>query len=121
MTHRNAIVLLIVTGLLWSIAGVLIKSIPWPPMAIAGLRSGIAGITILLYIKRPLFTWSRYQVGAAIAYAATVTLFVIANKLTTAGNAILLQYTAPIYVGIMSYYFLGEKSSKVEEKQEESE
>jgi len=114
MTHRNAIVLLIVTGLLWSIAGVLIKSIPWPPMTIAGLRSGIAGITILLYIKRPLFTWSRYQVGAAIAYAATVTLFVIANKLTTAGNAILLQYTAPIYVGIMSYYFLGEKSSKVD-------
>lgn len=83
-------------------------------MAIAGLRSGIAGLTILLYIKRPQFTWSKYQIGAAITYAATVTLFVIANKLTTAGNAILLQYTAPVYVGIMSFYFLGERSTKVD-------
>jgi len=101
-------------GLLWSIAGVLIKTIPWPPMAIAGLRSGIAGLVILSYLKRPKFTWTKYQIGASVMYAATVTLFVIANKLTTAGNAILLQYTAPIYVGIMSYYFLGERSTKID-------
>ncbi len=99
---------------MWSLAGVLIKSIPWPPLAIAGLRSGLAALTMLVYLKRPLFTWSKYQVGAAFAYAATVTLFVIANKLTTAGNAILLQYTAPVYVALMAYKFLGERSTKVD-------
>ncbi|HBR87272.1 MAG TPA: EamA family transporter, partial [Candidatus Marinimicrobia bacterium] len=75
---------MIIAGLLWSIAGVLIKSIPWPPLVIAGLRSGIAGMVILFYVKRPRFTWNKYQLLAAVAYAATVTLFVIANKLTTA-------------------------------------
>ncbi|MBC8323144.1 MAG: EamA family transporter [Candidatus Marinimicrobia bacterium] len=114
MKHSTAVFCLIFTGLLWSLAGVLIKSIPWPPLAIAGLRSGLAALTMLVYLKRPVFTWSKYQIGAAVAYAATVTLFVIANKLTTAGNAILLQYTAPVYVALMSYSFLGERSTKVD-------
>ena len=114
INRKSAIILLIITGLLWSIAGVLIKSIPWPPAAIAGLRSGLAALTMLIYLRRPHFTWSKYQIGAALAYAATVTLFVIANKLTTAGNAILLQYTAPVYVALLSYTFLGERSTKVD-------
>lgn len=114
MKHRTAIFYLFLTGLLWSMGGVLIKSIPWPPLAIAGLRSGFAGLTIFIIIRNPKFTWSKYQIGAALSYAATVTLFVIANKLTTAGNAILLQYTAPIYVALLSYYFLGERASKVD-------
>ena len=114
MKHRNAIGLLIIAGLLWSIAGVLIKSIPWPPLAIAGLRSGIAGVVILFYVKKPRFTWNKYQLLAAVAYAATVTLFVIANKLTTAGNAILLQYTAPVYVALLSFSFLRERSTMID-------
>lgn len=114
LKHSTAVFYLLLTGLLWSLAGVLIKSIPWPPLAIAGLRSGLAALTMLVYLKRPTFTWSKYQIGASIAYAATVTLFVIANKLTTAGNAILLQYTAPVYVALMSYSFLGERSTKVD-------
>lgn len=114
MKHSTAVFYLVLAGLLWSLAGVLIKSIPWPPLAIAGLRSGLAAITIMIYLKRPRFTWSKYQIGAAIAYAVTVTLFVLANKLTTAGNAILLQYTAPVYVALMSYSILGERSTKVD-------
>ncbi len=114
MKHSTAVFYLILTGLLWSLAGVLIKSIPWPPLAIAGLRSGLAALTMLVYLKRPTITWSKYQIGSAFAYAATVTLFVVANKLTTAGNAILLQYTAPVYVALMSYSLLGERSTKVD-------
>ena len=101
-------------GLLWSTGGILIKSISWPPLAIAGMRSGIAGLTILLYLKKPKFTWSKFQIGAALSYGSTVTFFVLANKLTTAGNAILLQYTAPIYVIILSYFILRERSSIID-------
>ncbi len=50
----------------------------------------------------------------AIFYTLTVSLFVAANKLTTAANAILLQYTAPIYVALFSNWFLGEKVSLVD-------
>jgi drug/metabolite transporter (DMT)-like permease len=50
--------------------------------------------------------------GGAICYAGTVILFVIANKWTTAANAILLQYTAPIYVALLSAWFLKERITK---------
>jgi len=98
---------------------VLIKSIDWPPMAIAAGRS-IAAIPVLLACASPAFAglrrgrWQRFtfspaQVGGAIAYAATVALFVFATRMTTAANAIFLQYTAPIYVAIIGRWYLGER------------
>jgi drug/metabolite transporter (DMT)-like permease len=58
--------------------------------------------------------WSPAQLGGAVAYAATVTLFVVATKWTTAANAILLQYTAPVYVAFLGRWFLGEKTRRVD-------
>ncbi|MFN7135769.1 MAG: DMT family transporter, partial [Myxococcales bacterium] len=48
------------------------------------------------------------------AYAATVTLFVLATKFTTAANAIFIQDTAPLYVLLLSPWLLGEKPSRGE-------
>src|SRR5437764_7027476 len=112
-------VLLVITALLWSLGGVLIKSIDWPPMAIAAGRS-IAAIPVLLACagpafaglrrgRRQRFTFSSAQVGGAIAYAATVALFVFATRMTTAVDAIFLQYTAPVYVAIIGRWYLGER------------
>ena len=81
-------ILLLLTALCWSLGGVLIKSIDWPPMAIAGGRSAIAIPMILLCIGRPRFTFSRAQVGGALGYAGTVVLFVFATRMTTAATAI---------------------------------
>ncbi len=114
MSRKRAILMLVVTGIMWSTGGLLIKVIPWPPMAISGIRGGIAALTIFLLTRNLKFTWSRTQVAAAICYVLVVTLFVIANKLTTAGNSILLQYTAPVYVAIFGYTFLGERSTRVD-------
>ena len=114
MSRQRAILMLIVTGIMWSTGGLLIKIIPWPPMAISGIRGGIAALTIFLLTRNLKFTWSRTQVAAAVCYVLVVTLFVIANKLTTAGNSILLQYTAPVYVAIFGYTFLGERSTRVD-------
>jgi len=108
--RTRAIVLLVITAVLWSLGGVLIKSIQWNPVAIAGMRSAIAAITLLIVIKKPKITWSFPQIGAALAYSGTVILFVMANKTTTAANAILLQYTAPIYVALFGAWFLKEKT-----------
>jgi drug/metabolite transporter (DMT)-like permease len=65
----------------------------------------VAQSSRLIFRKQLKFTGSFDQIGAAVAYAATVILFVVANKLTTAANAILLQYTAPIYVVVQSVVF----------------
>ncbi len=105
-----AVGLLITTAVLWSFGGLLIKMVSWNPIAIAGMRSAISSLLILLVMGKPRFNWSFTQISCAVAYAATVTLFVAANKMTTAANAILLQYTAPIYVAIFGVWFLKEKA-----------
>ncbi len=78
-------------------------------MAIAGMRGAIASLVVLAYLKRPKFTFSKPQVFGAICYACMVTFFVISNKLTSAANAIVLQFTAPIWVAILSSWLLKEK------------
>ena len=107
----KAIGFLIVTAVLWSSGGLLIKWISWNPLAIASTRSAIAALVLLVVLRRPHITWSFAQIGGAIAYTVTVILFALANKLTTAANAILLQYTSPIYVALFGAWFLGERAT----------
>jgi drug/metabolite transporter (DMT)-like permease len=96
------------TALLWSIAGLFIKVIDWHPLTIAGFRSLIAALVILLYLKRPRFHLSFPQVAAALANAATMLLFVSANKTTTSANAILLQYIGPVLTAFIGAILLKE-------------
>ena len=92
----------------------MVKVIPWPPLVLAGIRSGIAALVIFLYDKPTHLRFGKFTVGGAISYAIMVIFFVLANKMTTSGNAILIQYTAPVYVAIFSFWFLGEKSNTID-------
>lgn len=96
-------------ALLWSLAGLLIKLLDWNPMAIACGRSAIAAVFLLVWLRKPRFDFSPAQVFAALAYSATMLLFVYANKATTSANAILLQYGEPVYVAIIGSFVLKEK------------
>ncbi len=98
-------------AVLWSCGGILIKLVNWHPLAIAGTRSLVAGLFILLVLKKPRFTFSWIQILAALSYSLTMILFVAATRTTTAANAILLQYTAPVYVAILGGMILKEKPS----------
>ncbi|HXM01931.1 MAG TPA: DMT family transporter, partial [Chthoniobacterales bacterium] len=108
------VVLLLLAALFWSLGGVLIKSIDWNPVAIAGARSLIA--VFLIAILRPSvfhkFSWTA--VFGGLAFTVTVVLFVIATKLTTAANAIFLQYTSPIYIALLSPWLLGERVRRLD-------
>ena len=85
MKREKAIILLLFAGAMWSLGGLLIKSIPWPPLAISGLRGGIAAIVIYIYSRNDKITITKDKIIAACFYTLVVTLFVMANKLTTAG------------------------------------
>lgn len=112
MTDRKqALAALVGAALLWSVGGVLIKGISWHPLALVSARSMIAVVLLWLVVRRPQFDWSLPQIGAAVANAATVLLYVPAVKMTTAANAILLQYTAPLWVALFGAWFLKEKPS----------
>lgn len=115
MNRRKAIIYMMIAACLWSIGGLFIKLADWNPMAIAGARSGIGALVMLIYLKKPVIHLKdKPTVLGACAYASLLVLFVSANKLTTSANAILLQFTAPIWVAIFSGWFLKEKVRKSE-------
>lgn len=114
-SNLRSLILLIFTSLLWSTGGVLIKLIDLNPVTIAGLRSLFASIVFLPFIGNPFkIKLNKLKLLCAIFYAGNVTLIVIATKYTASANAILLQYTAPIYVTLFSKIFLKEDVSKRE-------
>jgi drug/metabolite transporter (DMT)-like permease len=109
-TKSMGILAMAATAFLWSIAGLFIKVIDWNPIAIAGMRSLIASIIIFGYLKHPKIHFSFPQIAAAIANAATMLLFVSANKTTTAANAIILQYFAPVLTVFIGALLLKEQT-----------
>ena len=114
--HSRSVLQLIGAALCWSLAGVLIKRVgdSWPGLAVAGARGAIAAVFLLLTCRGLRFHFSRVQVIAALLYAACTVLFCWATTLTTAANAILIQYTAPVWVALLGARFLGERATRLD-------
>jgi len=111
---NRAMLLMVITAAMWSLGGIFIKLISWNPFLIAGVRSGISGSIMALYMTatHTRFKLNRYSLLAGMGLGCSATLFTIANKLTTAANAIVLQYTAPIFILLISAVFFKEKMQK---------
>ena len=112
--HTRSVLLLVVAALCWSLGGLLIKSVTWPPLAVAGGRGLIAALFLLGTNRGLRFHFSCDQVLGAVAYAACTITFCVATKLTTAANAILLQYTAPVWTALLGAWFLGERATRAD-------
>jgi len=105
-------------AILWSTSGLFIKLLDAHPLVIAGGRSLIAGLFMLAarywggrrrrWVLTPPF-W-----GAGASYALTMICFVIANKLTASANAILLQYSAPVWAALFGWLIAGERPAKAQ-------
>jgi drug/metabolite transporter (DMT)-like permease len=108
MTKNKAIAEILLCSALWSIAGILMKQIPWSGFVIAGFRSLIAGVVMACYmaVRRLKLTVNARSIRGGLALCATMTLFSVANKTTTAANAIVLQFTSPIWILLLSAAFL---------------
>jgi DME family drug/metabolite transporter len=118
VSRGTGLVLVSLAAVLWSLGGVGVKVLSMSAMSIAGYRSTFAAIAMVLVLSarrtvslrevkeslaRPL-VWV-----AALSYALMVVCFCVAVKKTTAANAIFIQYTAPIYVALLSRPILGER------------
>lgn len=99
---------------LFSTGGAAIKATDLTSWQVAGFRSGLAAAAVLLLVPaaRRGWSWRVWLVG--IAYAATMVLYVSANKLTTAANSIFLQSSAPLYVLLLSPLLLRERIRRVD-------
>lgn len=114
MHRRKTVLYLIIAAALWSTSGVFIKLISWSPLAILGGRSFVAFFVFLFYLRRIDFRLTTVQVIGALSYVGTQLFFVWATKLTTAANAIFLQYASPLYVVIFAYLLLKEKPRRAD-------
>ena len=105
---------MIICASLWSIAGIFMKLIPWNGFAISGMRSLFAGLTIGAYmlITSKKLVINKTTVLAGVMTGCVYTCFTVANKLTTAANAIVLQFTSPVFIVVFSAVFLKEKIKK---------
>lgn len=132
----NPVAALALCALLWSFGGLVIKLIKWDALAIAGVRSLLGMLTVTIAFRRPPKLFIRQNENGlqdqkarpakidwrattnlllgGFFYAATMLLFVPATKMTTAANAILLQYTNPIYIIIFGPLLAGEKSDWID-------
>jgi drug/metabolite transporter (DMT)-like permease len=104
-------ILIFLAALLWSLAGVFIKLLEIHPLTIVFYRSLFASLVFVPFLKFSQFHFNTAIIISVVSYTAAITAFVSANKLTTAANAIVLQYTAPVLVYLFSRLVLREKIS----------
>jgi drug/metabolite transporter (DMT)-like permease len=96
-------------AVLWSTAGILIKKISIEPLMIVFCRSLVAGMVLLPFSNYRSLRFSKELLGYIISFTWLVCAFVSATKLTAAANAIMLQYTAPLFIFIFGLFFGREK------------
>jgi len=102
------------TAVLWSTSGIAIKVNIWHPMVIAGFRSLLAAVFMLVV---RLVTRTRIDKqnerfpfwAASFAFASCMICFITANKLTTSANVIMLQYSAPVWAALLGWVLVREK------------
>ncbi len=94
--------------MLFSTGGAGIKVESFTAAQVSFVRSGIAALALLVWLRGRV-RWRPAALGAGVVYAATLSLFVGATKLTTAANAIFLQSTAPLYVLALAPLMLHER------------
>lgn len=105
---------LLLTGALFACGGTLLKLCEFPSLQRAGCRAAIAALTIFVLLPearrlpnlRILRLWPAY-------FGATV-LYVIANAMTTAANAIFLQSAAPLWLVLLGPLLLRERPTRAD-------
>jgi drug/metabolite transporter (DMT)-like permease len=120
-SRRSGVVLILTAAVFWSFSGVCVKSMPGVnPLLITGYRSILAFLMMAGYFLRVAGGITPASVavhralgfrrawGSACCYGMMLVLFISATRYTTAANAILLQYAAPMYVALLSVPILGE-------------
>ena len=107
---------LILASLCFSIGGLLIKMIPWSALAINGARNLIGSCVIGIYLlcTRHRVVFNRTVLTGALSLIGVTALFTLANKMTTAANAIVLQFTAPAFVILLMFILYGKKPAKID-------
>ena len=96
----GSVLCVVLASVCFSTGGLFVKLIPWSPLAINGFRNLIGACVTGAYllITRHRLRFNREVLLGAVSMMGVTTLFTVANKLTTAANTVVLQFTAPVFV-----------------------
>ena len=100
---------MVIASICWSFGGICIKLVPWGAMSIIGIRALLAAVVFAIYRRSVKADITFGNILSALCLSGTTILFVFANKLTSAAAAILLQFSAPIFIILMQLLFYRQK------------
>jgi len=100
---------MVLAAFCWSLGGLCFAFIPWNALSIIGIRALLAAAVFAVYRRSLKVNLTKGNIMAAFFLSATTTLFVLANQFTTAAAAVMLQFTAPIFILIMQFVFYKKK------------
>ena len=115
-TRMRSALFVFLASVCFSTGGLFIKLIPWSALAINGARNlvGAAVIRLYLLLTRRKVVFSRRVLTGALSMIGVTTLFALANKMTTAANAIVLQFTAPVFVILLMAVIYRQKPTRTD-------
>lgn len=114
LSSRHGRLLIAAAALLWSTGGLAIKLVPLPAFGVVFWRSAICFLFFVVVFRPSVERWKKASFSTAFFYAGMILSFISATKMTTAANAIFLQYTAPIYILMVAPFFLKEPFQKAD-------
>lgn len=115
MVERRGTLLIFLSAILFSTGGLLVKMVPWTAMPLNGARCLIS-VSVLLYMKvtkHKLVINKSVLLGAVCSFGTNI-LYTVANKMTTAANTIVLQFTAPIFIIFLMWFFFKERPKRLD-------
>lgn len=105
---------LLLAAVLFSTGGAAIKTLGFDAWQIACFRSLVAAVALWLVFPQARRGWHPGVFAVGLCFAATMIFYVLANKLTTAANAIFLQSTAPLYLLLLGPLLLKESVRRID-------
>ncbi len=114
--QKNGAIFILLAAIMFSMGGLMIKVVPWQPLSIIGARNVFAVVLTFIYIKaiKHKIVFNKSVLLGSLGMIGTTTLFVFANKMTTAANTIILQYTAPVYIILFMWAFYKQRPKRLD-------
>lgn len=113
---KNGTIFIFFAALLFSLGGVCVKMIPWNALSINGARCIISVCVLCVYmaVTKHRLKFTKPVLLGAFCVCGTTVLYTLANKLTTAANTIVLQYTAPVFIILLMWLIYKEKPRRLD-------
>lgn len=114
--NKKGTLLMLFSAISFSLGGLLVKLIPWQALAVSSGRCIFSSIImgLFLYFTKHKLVINKTTIIGSLFVSLMMFAYVYSNKLTTAANAIILEYTAPIFIVIFNFIFFKKKPTKAD-------